>query len=195
MSERNPVEYRSAVVADVSFPKRTIELVVMPYEEETTVEHQGRTVREVISRGAFDGIEGRPNRVKVNLDHDITRSLGKVLRFHPSRQVGLVADCYISPTAAGNDALQYAADGIYNASAGFAPIELRWEQGGRLRRVNKAWLAHIALVSDPAYTGARVLAVRTAPEAPEQRSAVIETPNLDQIRLWQLQESYARLGR
>jgi phage head maturation protease len=147
MSERNPVEYRSAVVADVSFPKRTIELVVMPYEEETTVEHQGRMVREVISRGAFDGIEGRPNRVKVNLDHDITRSLGKVLRFHPSRQVGLVADCYISPTAAGNDALQYAADGIYDASAGFAPIEQRWEQGGGLRRVNKAWLAHIALVS------------------------------------------------
>jgi len=195
MSERNPVEYRSAAVADVSFPKRTIELVVMPYEEETIIEHQGRMVREVISRGAFDGIEGRPNRVKVNLEHDLTRSLGKVLAFHPSRQVGLVADCFISQTPAGNDALQYAADGVLDASAGFAPIEQRWERAGGLRRINKAWLGHIALVSDPAYTGARVLAVRTAPEAPEQRSPVMDTPNLDQVRLWHLQERYAALGR
>ena len=39
-----------------SFPDRTIELIVMPYEQETIVS-TGRMIEEIVSRGAFDGIE------------------------------------------------------------------------------------------------------------------------------------------
>ena len=56
----NPIEFRSATVAEVSFPKRTIDLVVMPYESETMVEFQGRLVREVVSRGRSPGSTGGP---------------------------------------------------------------------------------------------------------------------------------------
>ena len=36
------LEYRAATQIGVSFPHRTIELVVMPYEEETLTEYKGR---------------------------------------------------------------------------------------------------------------------------------------------------------
>ena len=100
MSEQpaGELEYRSATQIGVSFPKRSIELIVMPYETETAVPYEGRVVREIVSRGAFDGIERRANRVRVNRDHDVTRTIGRALAFHPSREEGLVAELRIAST-------------------------------------------------------------------------------------------------
>jgi len=185
-------EFRAAAVAGVSRPKRIIDLVVMPYDTETVVEHQGRMVRETIDRGAFDGIEARPRRVSVNRDHDKTRLVGKAVAFHPDADAGLVAECRIAQTALGDETLQLAAEELLDASAGFAPLEQRWE--GNLRRVTRAWLDHIAMTPDPAYPDARVLAVRKAAEAPEQRSLPVNTPNLDRVRAWHLQAAYDALS-
>src|SRR4029077_6248918 len=71
--------FRSATQIGVNYPDRIIELVVMPYETETLVERDGRMVREIISRGAFDGIERRANRIRVNRDHDVTRTIGRAV--------------------------------------------------------------------------------------------------------------------
>ena len=97
---------RAATQMDVSFPDRTIELVVMPYEEMTIVEHHGRMVEEIVTRGAFAGLERRPNRVKVNRDHDVTRTCGRTMAFHPSRTEGLVAEIRIANTALGQETLE-----------------------------------------------------------------------------------------
>lgn len=190
----NPIEFRSATVAEVSFPKRTIDLVVMPYESETMVEFQGRLVREVVSRGAFTGIDRRANRVKVNRDHDVTKVVGRAVAFHPDAEQGLVAECRIAQTPLGDETLQLADEEILDASAGFAPMEQRWEERS-LRRIVKAFLSHIALTPDPAYPDAKVLAVRTRPETPAGPLVAVETPNLDQIRAWRLQSAYDALGR
>jgi HK97 family phage prohead protease len=189
----NPIEIRAATVAAVSHPERMIELVVMPYDEETVVEYRGRMIREVCSPGAYDGIERRANRVKVNFDHDPTQRVGRAVAFHPSRREGLVAECLISRSPAGDVALNDAEDGLLDVSAGFVPIQQRMEPGP-LRRITKAFLDHISLVDDPAYQGARVLAVRSAAEQPVSTVAALDTPNLDQIRLWRLQAEYERLG-
>jgi HK97 family phage prohead protease len=188
----NEIEYRSAAVAGVSFPERTISLVVMPYDTETMVEHQGRVIREVIARGAFDGIQRRSNKVHVNRDHDPARVVGRAVAFHPEADAGLVADCRIARTLLGDETLQLADEQILDASAGFAPMEQRWEPGP-LRRVIKAFLAHIAMTPDPAYPGAKVLAVRTAPEAVTRPQERPETPNLDLIRSWRQQAAYDSL--
>lgn len=197
MSERpaGALEIRSARQVGVSFPNRTIELVVMPYEEETLVEYKGRMVTEVCSAGAFDGIERRANRVRVNLDHDIGRTIGRAVAFHPSRTDGLVAEVRIANTQLGNDALELAADECLDASAGFLPMPggEKWETRSR-RRINKAWLGHIAMTSVPAYEGSRVLDVRqagavTLPEAPAAR------PNLEAYYASLLEERYALLDR
>ena len=186
--------HRDAQLVGVSFPERTIELVVMPYDTPAAVPYDGRMVSETIARGAFDGIERRANRVRVNRDHSLERTVGRALSFHPARDEGLVAEIKIANTDLGNDTLELAADGCLDASAGFLPMTggLRWNAARTAYTVTKAWLGHIALTPQPAYEGAKVLAVRAA----ELTSATPRgaTPNLDEVRSWLLAAHAATLG-
>jgi len=194
---RGELLFRAATVVGVSFPERVIEMVVMPYEEETLVERAGRMVREIITRGAFDGIERRANRIKVNRDHQTERTVGRAVALHPSREEGLVGEIRIAKTPLGDETLTLADDGILDASAGFLPFPggEKWETRNRVRML-KCWLGHIALVADPAYEGARVLAVRaSSPGGVELVDEPIVTPNLDAVRAWRLQEMYSRIDR
>lgn len=180
--------HRDAQLVGVSFPKRLIELIVMPYETEATVPYQGRQVTETIARGAFDGIERRANRIRVNRDHQLERTIGRAIAFHPSRDEGLVAQVKIAKTDLGDETLTLADDGILDASAAFAPMApLQWE-GRSKYRVAKAWLGHIAMTPDPAYEDARVLSVRGAVLTP----AGPGTPNLDEVRGWLLADPSLR---
>jgi HK97 family phage prohead protease len=193
MSEQPQGElwFRAAQQVGVSFPDRTIELIVMPYETETLVQHKGRTITELVARGAFDGIERRANRVRVNRDHDVTRTIGRAIKFHPSRTEGLVAELRIAQTALGDETLALADEEILDASAGFLPLPggEQWETRSRLR-LTKLWLGHIAMTPIPAYETAKVLAVRhTGADTQEE---AVPTPNLDQIRAWRLEERYSQ---
>jgi HK97 family phage prohead protease len=173
----------NAPLVDVSYPRRTIELVVMPYDEAAVVPFDGRLVKETIARGAFDGIERRANRVRVNRDHRPDRLVGKAITFHPRRPEGFVAEVRIANTELGNETLELADDGCLDASAGFMPLgdnALEWH-GRDAYTVRRAFLGHIALTPDPAYDGAKVLAVRAAvevaPVAPntlEWRQAIVD---------------------
>jgi HK97 family phage prohead protease len=198
MNEQRPageLEYRAVQQIGVSFPKRTIELIVMPYETETMVAYQGRMVGEIVSRGAFDGIERRANRIRVNRDHDVTRTVGRAIALHPAREEGLVGVIKIARTELGDETLTLADEEILDGSAGFLPMPggEKWEHRAR-RRLTKCWLGHIALTPDPAYVDARVLAVRTS-EADETRKERPATPNLDRLKLELLREQYAILER
>jgi len=97
-----PIEFRAAEVASVNYSQRMIELVAVPYEQEAVVEWRGDLWHETFERGSFDGIEKRPNRVRVNRDHDKTRTVGKAVAFHPSRQEGLVTELRIAKTPLGD---------------------------------------------------------------------------------------------
>jgi HK97 family phage prohead protease len=181
-----PIEYRFAETRDVRFADRVIEIIAVPYDEEAAVEYRGKMVVETIAPGAFDGVERRANRVKVNRDHERERPVGRAVALHPGRAEGLVAELRIAQTPLGDETLELAADGVLDASVGFAPFpgHQQWSDNQRRRRITKAWLGHIAMVSEPAYDGARVLAVRSAElEVP---AVVVPTPNLDQVLLWQM---------
>ena len=164
------LEYRSASTVDVRPRSREIQLVVMPYNEPTIVEHRGRMITEVCSPTAFHGEHRHASRVSVNRDHDQRRLVGKAIALHPQRQEGLVADLKISNTPLGTETLKLAKDGCLDASAGFLvlPNGETWETSSR-RRLTRCHLAHVALVPEPAYTGAKVISVR-------------HTPNLDRLR-------------
>jgi HK97 family phage prohead protease len=186
------LEFRAATQIGVDFPKRTIELIVAPYESEALVEYKGRMVREVFTAGAFDGIERRANRIRVNRDHDVTRTVGRAIALHPSRSEGLVAEVKIARTVLGDETLTLADEEILDASAGFLPMPGGETWTGRNhRRIVKAWLGHIAMTPDPAFEDARVLAVRSAQEA--SGDAAAPTPNLDVVRGWLLADRYAQL--
>lgn len=181
---RRPLEYRRAGALEVRHPERVIELVAVPYDEETLVPHRGRMVRETIAPGAFDGVERRANRVKVNRAHDVEDVLGRALALHPDRPEGLVAELRISRGPRGDDVLELAADGALDASIGFAPMPggEQWNGDRSARRITRAYLGHIALTADPAYDGARVLAVRSSgPVVVPPAPARVPTPNLDRV--------------
>jgi HK97 family phage prohead protease len=182
------LRWRTAAQLGVSFPERTIELVVMPYETEALVPYGARMVKEIVSRGAFNGIERRSNRIRVNRDHVAERTVGRAVALHPSREEGLVGVIRIARTELGDETLALADEECLDASAGFLPFpggEV-WEERARVR-IRKAWLGHIALTPDPAYESAQVLAVRKEQEAD---GVPVPTPNLDVVRGWMLEQRY-----
>jgi len=186
------LRFRMAETIGVDFPKRTIELIVTPYEVEATVPFKGRMVTEIFDRGAYDGIQRRANRIRVNRDHVAERTVGRAIALHPSRDVGLVAELRIAQTTLGDETLALADDDCLDASAGYLPMpggEV-WETRNRVR-ITKAWLGHIALVPEPAYADAKVLAVRRAEAAVEGER--IPTPNLDAVRAWRLADQLAQM--
>jgi HK97 family phage prohead protease len=183
---RAPIEWRAAVaVSGVDFADRTIEVVVVPYDEDTVVEYppgSGKLITESVDRGAFAGIEKRPGRVRANRDHDVTRTVGLARAIHTDRSNGLVGEVYVSRTLLGDETLQLADDGVLGASVGMAvkPSDQIWSERRARRRIARAFLDHIALVPNPAYQGAEVLAVRSQVQPPSFDAPPV-TPYLDEV--------------
>lgn len=185
---RAPIEFRDSKLAGVNFAQRTIELIVVPYEETALVEYRGELWNETFLRGSYDGIEKRPGRVRGNRDHDDRRLVGKAVKFFPSRTEGLVAEVRISRTPLGDETLALADDDVLGVSAGFAARgrDQEFDRRTMTRRIKRAYLDHIAFVPEPAYAGAGVLAVRNAtPAAAAAELPKLVTPNLDELLAWQ----------
>lgn len=158
---RNTIETRSAEVADVSYPNRTVEIVAAPYNTEAHVVHEGRLVSESFSNTAFIDVDRQANRdrIRVWLNHKPEGAVGRVTALDPLDPAGLIAEFKLSKTRLGEEALELAKDGVLDASVGFKVLDERWEGRSR-RRVTKAWLHHLGLTSDPAYDGTHVIDVR-----------------------------------
>lgn len=182
---RAPIEFREATVADVNFAQRIAELVVVPYEEEALIEYRGEIWEESFLRGAFDGIEKRPNRIRANRDHDKTRTVGKAVNHWPSRDEGLVSEIRIAPTNLGDETLALLEEDMLSASAGFGVRGSDQILDRPKRIIKRAFLDHIAFVESPAYVGARVLAVREDGEQPNAADLPpLDTPNLNEVLDW-----------
>jgi len=149
-------------------------------------------INEICSRGAYGNVQNNTRKITVNRDHHRGLLVGKTLALHPSREEGLVAELSISRTELGEETLVLADDGILDASAGFELLRQgpngrgpvysdaeTWERGRSLRRLNRIKLDHIALVPDPAYEDARVLAVRDAATNSQEPLSGPARPNRD----------------
>lgn len=173
-----PVEIRAAHVSGVDFAERMIEMIFVPYDEETVVPWDGVMIRESVAPGAFSGIETRGDHVTANRDHDYTRTIGKAIEYRHDDPRGLVGRVKVSDTPLGDETLRLADDGVLKASVGMV---VRRSDGPVIkgaRRIKRAFLDHIALVPNPAYRGADVLAVRHDAGSPVEHKP---TPNLDAI--------------
>jgi phage head maturation protease len=154
------VEYRSAV-ATVDHDQRIITIIAAPYEQEAVVMFRGRLWTEIFVRNAFNGIEQRASKIRVNRDHDRGRTIGKVVRFDPRHRQGLLTEIRVAKTILGDESLALASEDMLSASVAFS-VPAGGEQldhHQRIRRITTAVLDHIALVESPAYEGAQVLAV------------------------------------
>lgn len=191
---RPMVEMRSASVNAVNFTDRTITVIAVPYESPGFVEYRGQAWREMFSRGAFAGIETRQRRIPVTAqlkmpnpgvshDHSGASLVGRVATANPDHQDGLVVEMRISKTADGDAALELADDDALAPSVGFALQRLSdqvLEKRTMTRRINRAFLDHVALVGQPAYTDARVLSVRSGVSGGEL-PALAATPRMDEF--------------
>lgn len=154
------MEYRSAELADVSTPERTIDLVIGPHESPALVPHEGRLVTEVYGYGCFAGAEKNPGRVRCNRDHKLERTVGVATHLDPYADEELVGTLRLAKIELADETLELARSGCLDASAGFRMVADQW-QGRSVRRVTKATLHHVALTPDPAYEDPRVLGVRS----------------------------------
>jgi hypothetical protein len=184
-----PILYRSSSVVGVNYAQRLIEFVAAPYDEEAVVMWRGEPWRELFLRGAWDGIEKRPNRVKVNREHEKTRTIGKIVSFWPSRDEGLVGRARIANTPLGDETLALADDECLGASVGYAApsryVDLDKSSRPGLRRVKRAIMDHLAFVSDPTWQSAAVLSVRNlAQPGPAADLPKLDTPILDDLRAY-----------
>jgi len=191
-----PIESRAATVGDVKPLERIIEVLAIPYDQEALVEYRGQVWRETVERGAFDGIEKRPEKfqVKVFRDHEdgphlrgTGRSglIGKVVSFSPEPPEGLIAQAKIAKTPLGDDTLTLAQEGVLGVSVGIGvrgsdQVLDRVEQRRRIRR---AFVDHLAFPDNGAYEGAQVIDVRSRRRQAEDLPA-LETPRLDEVVAW-----------
>jgi phage head maturation protease len=180
-----PIEFRTTSAFEVHWSERIIELCAMPYDSDAAVVVHGRAVVESCAPGAFAGVERRANRVKVNRDHDLLRTVGRAVALHPSRADGLVTELRIAKTPLGDETLALADDQSLEASVGFAvmPGGERWLESRSRRRLERLFLDHIAMVPEGAYTPVGAIAVRS-PAPVAVAVAPVATPNLDEVRLW-----------
>src|SRR5262245_58257912 len=160
---RPPLEVRRAVaVGEVDTRARLIEVVAVPYEQEAVVAYRGELWKELFERGAFDGIETRPEHIMVNREHTRGDTVGKVIQWWPERAEGLVGQVRVARTARGDDTLALAEDGMVRASVGYG-VRLRdqiLDREKMTRTIRRAFIDHLSLVENPAYTEAKVLSVR-----------------------------------
>ena len=114
-----------------------------------------------------------PTSVKLNLEHDASRPIGKTLsmEFAPDGK-SIQATFKISKTTAGSDAIQEAIDGLRDGfSVEANAIDFGYNEDGTMV-VNSADLVGVALTHNPAFDSARVsnVAATTAPENSETSS-------------------------
>jgi HK97 family phage prohead protease len=107
--------------------------------------------------------------VKLLLEHDRTRPIGKVMEFTETKD-GIEATFKIANTMAGEDALVEASEGLRDGFSVGAMIN-EWTNDKGVMKITSASLEEVSLVTDPAIDSARVSEVAASEnEAPKEDS-------------------------
>ena len=156
---------------------RTLEGPLLPWGVEARVLDRNRMVVETFERGALAGTD--PTRVPLTATHPRDQQqlpIGVTVELEERADAAWGA-WRVSKTALGDEVLELARDGVpLGLSVGFmeVPGGSRWSLDRRRVVRTRAALDHVAVVRVPAYAGAGVVGVRSAPSA---------TPLLDLARL------------
>lgn len=179
------VEIRSSSITGVDQRQRIVDLIAVPWNQEAEVFWQGELWREVFVRGAFAGIEVHAGRIRVNREHRIGDTIGKVVKLTDADE-GQLAQVKIANTERGDETLALCEDDMISASVGFRikkPSDVQINRRTHMRRVTRAFMDHLAMVEAPAYIGAQVLSVRAGQEGLQvvEQKALPATPALDEF--------------
>lgn len=173
-------------LTDVDRRHRIIEMIAVPWDSPAEVFWRGDIWTEVFQRGAFDGIESRTDSIRVNREHVKGNTVGKIDSFEPGNDAGLFVRVKVVKGPKGDEVLDLAEDDMISPSVGYRaakPSDVQLDKTTRYRRVVNAFLDHLGMVEDPAFKGAKVLAVRGGPAelSAADESPLPETPALDEF--------------
>jgi HK97 family phage prohead protease len=178
---------RSGGVLDsVNTLERLIDVIAVPWNEEAQVFWRGEHWTESFAPGSFNGVETRAGQVRVNREHSKGHTVGKIVHFEPSHERGLFVRVKIADTPLGHETLKLAEDDMISASIGYRTnkgTDVILDKLNKVRRVVGAYLDHLGMVEDPAFSGAAVVAVRgdDARGQSEADGPLPATPYLDEL--------------
>jgi HK97 family phage prohead protease len=157
---------------------RTITGVAVPYGETATVS-DGTQVR--FEQGALP-VEGKAP--KLFMYHDSSMPVGLVTE-RVDTEEGMMFSARISATAAGDEALTLALDGVLDSvSVGVNPTKFSYDDEGTMIVTAAEWL-ELSLVPIPAFAGAvieNVLASAQEPDTEPTPTEVEETETVDAVQ-------------
>jgi len=151
---------------------RTITGRIVAFEEPANAS----TGKVVFAKGSI-----QPKNVFLNLEHDRTRRIGKVLEMSMDGDNAINATFKIAQTTAGNDALVEAMDGLRDGFSIELAVDDYVQEKGGVMRVLSGELTGVALVSEPAVRSARVaeVAATEGEEDSESTPDAEETPTTE----------------
>jgi phage head maturation protease len=175
-----------AVLEDVNFKDRTIEVIAVPWDEEAEIVWRGETWKESFEPYALDEAAKEKARVPVNRQHNRADTVGRIVRIDPKvHQRGALASVKVARTPRGDETLQLASEGMLGASVGYfvrKMSDVLVLRRSMTRRVQRAFLDHLSMVEDPAYKGAETVAVHDLwTPHPEAGKRPLATPALDEF--------------
>ena len=124
-----------------------------------------------------------PSSIKLLMEHDPTRPVGKWVEFSAT-PTGIIGKAKVAGTQAGNDLLVEAADGLRDGFSIGANIDSHDVKDGVIR-VKSATLVEVSAVANPAFDTARISDVAASEEPAEQveeetSAAAEETPTQEE---------------
>ena len=156
---RRPLEVRHA--------QRIIDLIAVPYNETTEVLRRGRWVTESVDPGRVHRGPRRRHRQPGPRPRR-TRSARSWRSTRTTRE-GYGPNCGSPAPSPATTSSSSPPTACCRRRSGSSRSLEEWTPDRSAVKVTKAKLVHIALTGDPAYKGAKVLAVRTADAAPPGR--------------------------
>jgi phage head maturation protease len=176
---------RAAVVQDVDARQRLIDVLAVPWNEPGQVFWRGEIWTEIFHRGAFDGVQERAGRIRVNREHTKGATVGKIVVLDPQADAGLTAQVKIVKSPAGDEIMALADEDATSVSIGYRankPSDVRLDKVAKKRDVYGAFLDHLSFVEDPTWDSAQVLSVREGPNGlTVAEGSLPSTPALDAI--------------
>jgi HK97 family phage prohead protease len=149
-------------------PSRTITGIAVPYGVAATVADG----TEVIFEQGSLPIEGKAPRLYMN--HDSNQAIGIVTERVDTPE-GMLFSAKISKTAAGDEALQLALDGVLDSvSVGVNPTKTRANKDGSLTVLQADWI-ELSMVPVPAFAGAMITDIAASIHHEDEEISIIET--------------------
>lgn len=123
---------------------------------------------------------GDPNAIKLLMEHDMTRPVGRFVEF-TATPAGIIGKAKVATTSAGNDLLVEAGDGLRDGFSVGASINKHEIRKGIIH-VLDATLEEVSAVANPAFDDARIVDVAASePDETAETSTEGETVNPEEV--------------